>query len=139
MRHLLLDANVVLRYLLQDDSKQGPAATKLFADAAAGRCRLEVDSLVIAECVYILYGHYRRDRNQTAFALDQLIQRAGVETPQLTLLRETLRRFSKAPIDFSDAWLAARGAMTESEVASFDRDLDRFTDICRFEPGRDSI
>lgn len=43
-------------------------------------------------------------------------------------------RVQRSSEDFADAWLAATAAETHQEVASFDRDLDRFTDVKRFEP-----
>ena len=139
MKELLLDVNTALRHLLQDDQKQGPFATKLFADAGRGLCRLKIDALAVAECVYVLYGEYQRDRKQIAFALDQLIQSAGVEAAQLGILRDALRRFSETRVDFQDAWLAAKSNETKNDVVSFDRDFDKFADVARFEPGRDSF
>ncbi len=37
-------------------------------------------------------------------------------------------------VNFADAWLAARAAQLGHGVALFDRDLDKFKDIRRFEP-----
>src|SRR5437868_9269215 len=139
MKELLLDANVVLRQLLRDDPKQSRPATELFEESERGKYRLKIDALVVSECVYVLFGVYKRDRDQIAFALGQLINAARVEASDLSILRDTLRRFSETPVDFQDAWLAARAAHTGIEVASFDRDFDKFADVTRFEPGRDSL
>lgn len=139
MKELLLDANIILRHLLQDHASQGPAASALFADAGKGRCRLIIDALVIAECVYVLTGYYARDRKQIAFALDQVVQGNGIEVPQRDIVRDALQRYSKTQVDFQDAWLAANAVHSTLGVASFDRDFDKFADIMRFEPGRDSL
>jgi predicted nucleic acid-binding protein len=42
--------------------------------------------------------------------------------------------FAACNVDFADAWLAARASHLRRPVASFDRDLDKFKDIKRFEP-----
>ena len=43
-------------------------------------------------------------------------------------------RFKNEPVDFPDAWLAARAAESKTSAASFDKDLDRFPDVTRCEP-----
>ncbi len=55
---------------------------------------------------------------------------------ELILDANVLVRFlvQRSSVDFADAWLAATAAETHREVVSFDRDLDRFTDVKRFEP-----
>jgi predicted nucleic acid-binding protein len=63
-----------------------------------------------------------------------IIQNAGVETIDKEVVLDALQRFGNVNVDFSDAWLAARAAQLGCAVASFDRDLDKFKDIKRFEP-----
>jgi predicted nucleic-acid-binding protein len=139
MKELLLDSNVILRFLLADDPKQSPNTTRTFTAAARGAYLLHLDPLVVAECVYVLMGEFERDRKFVALALRQIVESAGIETEQKTLLLEALRRFSETRVDFQDAWLAAKSSEDKIAVASFDRDFDRFADVTRFEPGRDSV
>ena len=48
---------------------------------------------------------------------------------------DALKRLKDKPtLDFADCWLAAQAAAKKLEVASFDRDLDKFKDITRYEP-----
>lgn len=134
MKHLLLDANVLVRFLVQDDAKQGPAATALLETAERGEHRLHLDSLAVAETVYVLISRYHRNRDDVATALLAVVQNAGVETAEAEIVAAALRRFAGAKVDFADAWLAARAAHLGFGVASFDRDLDKFKDIQRVEP-----
>jgi predicted nucleic acid-binding protein len=62
------------------------------------------------------------------------IQNAGVETAEVDVVTDALQRFGSINVDFADSWLAARAAQHGRSVASFDRDLDKFKDIQRFEP-----
>ena len=134
MKELLLDANVLVRFLVQDDALQSPAATALLESADRQECRLHLDGLAIAESVYVLVGHYRRNRKDVVGALLTLIQSSGVITADADVVSDALRRFASVNVDFADAWLAARAAQLGHGVASFDRDLDKFRDIRRFEP-----
>ena len=134
MTELLLDANVLVRFLVQDDPQQGPAATALFESAERRECRLHLDSLAVAESVYVLMGRYRRSRTEVVNALLTIIHNAGVETAEAEVVIDALKRFDSKNVDFADAWLAARAANGGYRIASFDRDLDKFKDIRRFEP-----
>jgi predicted nucleic acid-binding protein len=134
MKELLLDANVLVRFLVQDDPKQSKAATALFEKAERGDVLLHLDALAVAETVYVLMGRYERNRTEIATVLLAIIQNAGVETLDANTVTDALQRFGGANVDFSDAWLAARAAQLGHAVVSFDRDLDKFKDIKRFEP-----
>jgi predicted nucleic-acid-binding protein len=134
MRELLLDANVLVRFLVQDDPKQSAAATALFEKAERHEAVLHLDGLTVAETVYVLIGRYGQRRSDVVNVLLAVVQNAGVETTQREIVIDALQRFAAMNVDFPDAWLAARAAQFACEVASFDRDFDKFKDIRRFDP-----
>lgn len=136
MKEFLLDANVLVRFLVQDDQKQSAAATALFEKAERREVKLHLDALVVAETVYVLMGRYGRNRTEVVNVLLAIIQNAGIETMNVDVVTDALQRFAAFNVDFSDAWLASRGALLHHPVASFDRDFDKFKDIKRFEPTR---
>src|SRR5271155_5608999 len=129
MKELLLDANVLVRFLVQDDPRQGPAATDLFEKAERREVTLHLDGLAVAEVVYVLVGRYGRGRAEVANTLLAVIQNAGVETNEEDIVADALRRFGGLNVDFADAWLAARSAQSNRAVVSFDRDFDKFKDV----------
>lgn len=134
MRELILDANVLVRFLVQDVPQQAKAARKLVEQAESGALLLVVDPMIIAEAVYVLTSFYKKPREAVADALMGFVQSDGVSVAEESRLVDALRRFQRSSVDFADAWLAATAAETHREVASFDRDLDRFADVKRFEP-----
>ncbi len=134
MKAFLLDANVLVRFLVQDDPKQGMATTALFEKAERGELVLHLDALIVAETVYVLMGRYGRNRSEVANALLAIVLNGGIVTMEAATVTDALERFAFFNVDFSDAWLAARGARLRYPVASFDRDLDKFKDIRRYEP-----
>ncbi|MCC6233319.1 MAG: PIN domain-containing protein [Verrucomicrobiales bacterium] len=134
MRELILDANVLVRFLVQDVPQQAKAARKLVEQAESGALLLVVDPMIIAETVYVLTSFYKKPREAVADALMAFVQSDGVSVAEESRLVDALRRFQRSSVDFADAWLAATAAETHREVASFDRDLDRFADVKRFEP-----
>jgi predicted nucleic acid-binding protein len=134
MKEFLLDANVLVRLLVQDDPKQSAAATALFEKAERREVLLHLDALVVAEAVYVLIGRYGRSRTEVVNVLLAIIQNAGIETMEADVVTDALQRFAAFNVDFSDAWLASRATRLRRPVASFDRDLDKFKDIKRVEP-----
>jgi predicted nucleic acid-binding protein len=135
MKELLLDANVLVRFLVQDDPKQGVAATALFEKAERREVLLHLDGLAVAEVVYVLIGRHGQQRSDVVNVLLAVIQNVGVETAEREIVIDALQRFGAMNVDFPDAWLAARAARTGRPVASFDRDFDKFKDVRRFDSG----
>ena len=136
METYLLDANVVLRFLRRDQPVMAAAAEALFARVERGEVRLVLDSLILAEVVFVLQSYYKAGRETIADALLDMINSGdGVETDRPALLNDALERYRRHPqVDFGDAMLGALAAEQNVPVASFDRDLDRFKDVVRFEP-----
>jgi len=134
MKEFLLDANVLVQFLVQDDLGQSAAATALFEKAERREIRLHLEALTVAEAVYVLMGPYGRSRTEVVNVLLAIIQNAGVETLDENVVCDALQRFAAFNVDFSDAWLAARAMQLGHAVASFDRDFDKFKDVQRIEP-----
>jgi predicted nucleic-acid-binding protein len=131
---LLLDANVLVRFLVQDDPRQSAAATALLEKAERREVVLMLEAMVVAEVVCVLLGRYGRSRGEVSSVLLSIIQNVGVETLERDVVTDALQRFAAVKVDFSDAWLAARAAQLGHAVASFDRDFDKSKDIRHFEP-----
>ena len=134
MKPLILDANVLVGFLVQDDAKQAAAAAKLMQDAQDGVYELQLDPMTIAEVVYVLTRPYKRGRVEVANLLLTIIRSSCVRAEREPELVDALLRFRDHAVDFSDAWLATKGAKSGHAVASFDRDLDKFKDVKRVEP-----
>ncbi len=134
MRRLILDTNVLVRFLVQDDPKQSAGAAKLIGQAQTGDTELVLDRMVVTELVYVLMGYYKRTRVDVANTILAIVQSPFVQADDESLLIDALLRFRDHGVDFVDAWLAAKAAAVGLLVASFDRDLDKFKDMTRHEP-----
>lgn len=134
MSAYLLDANVILRFLTQDHPQFSKAATALFEQAAAKEIVLEIDPLILAEVIYSLEGYYQKTREDIANALLRLVSSPGIDAERRPVIMDALFRYRNCNVDFADAWLAALAVAKKTPAASFDRDLDKFKDVTRFEP-----
>ena len=73
----LVDANVVLRYMLHDDEDQFPAAEQTIRDDAY------LLPEVLAEIVYVLQGVYSVPRTELASQLQLLVDEMQAEHPEV--------------------------------------------------------
>jgi len=134
MARLLLDTNIIIRFLTGDHPAHSRRSRSLFARAAAGDVTLVVTDLALAETVWVLQSFYKRHRDEIAAALKDLIESAGSEVKNKAVLLSALQNFAQTDFNFVDAYHAAIAAAESIGVASFDRDFDRFAGVKRVEP-----
>lgn len=133
-RRLLLDANVLVRFLVSDIPEQSDAVKRLFLDAQNHRVTLSLDSIIIAETIYVLTSYYRQPRSKVAEILSVIVDIPYIDVEQRQRMKDALMRYNNKSVDFADAWLAAGAKLQNVGVASFDRDFDKFDDVVRFKP-----
>jgi predicted nucleic acid-binding protein len=132
---LFCDANVLIRLLTGDPPDQALAAQGALEAAGRGRFRLVLPDLVLAELAYVLTGVINLPVPEAAARLHTILDLPGVEVTDEALLRDALRLWSDAGLDFPDAYLAAQARWTrEAGVLTFDRDLDRVEGAHRVDP-----
>jgi predicted nucleic-acid-binding protein len=125
----LLDANLILRFLRDDDADHSPRARQLFEEAGRGARVLVIATPIITECVWVLRSFYKTGRGEIAAVLLALFHHPGVELDERGVLVDALSRFGTTNVDFADCYLAARAAASSEPVASFDEDFRRFSDV----------
>ena len=111
----LIDANVILRYLLNDDPKMSEAAKIVIEEGAFTLPE------VIAEVVYVLKGVYKISRSEVSNALIDFLSEIVVE--EKTVLETALEHFGKTSLDFVDCILAALNWLLGDEVFTFDKKM----------------
>ncbi|HEY3756223.1 MAG TPA: PIN domain-containing protein [Opitutaceae bacterium] len=124
-----LNANVVLRFLRNDDAQQSPAAARLIESAKTGDAALALSTVTVAEVFYALRTSYKITRRESARLLSKLLRSSVFEVEQASRVLDALQRIEKSNVDFGDAYLAATAAETGEALASFDEDFKRFSDV----------
>ncbi|TGG94893.1 PIN domain-containing protein [Natronospirillum operosum] len=132
---IALDTNVLLRYLLQDDKRQSPAAASLITGAAP----VLLTDIVLVETVWVLTGkRYGLDRDSVARVINALFEEPMVVFEDGQTVWRALNDFKKArPIkvggkkktaDFPDALIVNKAMHQAGEwrttldgVYTFDR------------------
>ena len=112
----LIDANIILRYLLKDNEQQADKAAEAIRDGAF------TTTEVIAEVVYVLAGFYRIPREEVSWMIHCFL--LDVKADNLKSLRYALGLFCQTNLDFVDCLIVAYHKVLGVDVFSFDRKLN---------------
>ncbi|MDO5338446.1 MAG: PIN domain-containing protein [Eubacteriales bacterium] len=113
----LIDANVILRYLLGDHPQMSEEAKKVIEGGAFTLPE------VLAEVVYVLNGVYKVECTEIAKTLIDFLDEISIENQETVC--EALSLFSETSLDFVDCILIARHRILGDEVVSFDKKLNK--------------
>ena len=120
---IIIDANVILRYLLKDNEKFYKEAEALFNDVFSGKKRIWIMHSVIAEVVYVLLKLYSAPRKEIAEVLTEFMKIKGVKVQDKEIFFHAFKIFEKKNLDFVDCLLCAYSK--KYQVISFDKKLNK--------------
>ena len=119
----IVDANVILRYLLKDNEELYKKAENLFNDILLGEKKILLLHTVIAEVVYVLQKLYKVNREEIAQVLKELLKIKGIKVNDREIILKALDIFGKKNLDFVDCILCAYGS--EHTIVSFDKEVEK--------------
>lgn len=130
----VIDANVILRFLLRDEEALAAKAATILRSAQRGKAAVVCDPVTLAEVVYVPSSYYELPNEEISDGLIPLLQTDGflmTDTPRylraLRLFRDTVKHFGDA--------CACAAALEECEgrLYSFDRKLSSVPGLKREE------
>ena len=113
---ILLDANIILRYLVRDNAEMAEKAKEYINSGDAF-----VTTEVVAEVVYVLQKVYRIGHAEISLQMMKVMERLNVGEAEIIFL--ALEVYGKTNLDFVDCVLFAYHKLFGFEVATFDRQL----------------
>lgn len=121
---LLIDTNVILRYLLDDNPEQSPKAKRFMAKVGKGVLNAEIPGFIMAECIYVLQSYYGVPRPEIADKLKKVYNLLGIINSDKDIILNALIKYEESNIDIQVCLLAAYSTHTEI-VVSFDNDMQK--------------
>lgn len=112
----LLDANAILRFLLNDNEEMAVQTENVIKNGAFTR------EVVIAEVIYVLCGVYKIERTLVSSKVVELLKFIEIENPEV--LKKAMEIFSTYSLDFVDCLLIAYNNVLDIDVFSFDKKLN---------------
>ena len=127
IRWVHLDANVILRFLRNDDPEQLAQAAAVFCRARDDESfQLIVSAVTVLEVFYVLVRAYALPRVEAAQVPIDLFSTGLLDSPDERILRDSLSLITSQRISFGDAWIASSAEADGAEIATFDHGLGAF-------------
>ncbi|MCL2223640.1 MAG: PIN domain-containing protein [Defluviitaleaceae bacterium] len=114
----IVDANVILRYVLDDHLDLSQRARKIIDDNI-----VEVPVEVLSEVVYVLSSVYNADRNDIHMALRNFFEKTSCILPHHEAILKGLEFFAENRLDFVDCLLVGYQCVEAAEIYTFDKKL----------------
>ncbi len=130
-----IDANVILRFLTNDDPVKADACAKLLERVERNECRVWLPDLVLADIIWTLEKFYRTGKAEIVELLTPFVCLRGMYCTDKKSVLHALSIYMRHNIDWTDAFVAAQIVSRGTEtIYSYDRDFDKIEEIKRVEP-----
>ena len=116
----IADANIVLRYLLNDTEELEEKATEILE-----KNEVFLPNEVIAEVVYVLEKVYEVKNDEISDTLKELFEYDNIELSDLALLQAALDLYGNKQLDFVDTLLYAYNKVKGYRIYTFDKKLKK--------------
>ena len=113
---VMLDANMILRYLLNDNQEMADIAEQYLNDGD-----VSVTIEVLAEVVYVLKGVYSMEHDKIADTVKGFLELVSCQ--ENAVLNVALDTYAERKLDFVDCVLYGHHAVKGVDIATFDKKL----------------
>ncbi|MGR3303493.1 MAG: PIN domain-containing protein [Candidatus Scalindua sp.] len=131
----LLDTNIILRFLVADDTNKYERTKALFSLIESGRVTVDLEHTVIFEIIYVLKSYYKREKQEIYDAVIKIINLKNVRVKKKEMMKKALSIWKDKNMGLVDSQLIAMSASGDAKcIYSFDKGLDKFDSVKRIEP-----
>ena len=117
---LIIDANAVLRYLLNDNMEMAKTVNELLA-----KNEITLRYEIAAEVVYVLEKVYSLPRDKIRDGIKAFVEEPNIKTETKDVLLFALDTYADKKLDFVDCLLYGFNAKYGYDVFTFDKKLNR--------------
>lgn len=119
----LVDANVILRYLLEDDETLFKRASSLLEKVKVGEEAVVIPESVLAETVYVLQKVYKIERQIIAEKLRELFAYKGIANSDKKDLIDSILLFGQTRLSIVDCIVCSKSINQGLSLITFDDEL----------------
>jgi len=122
---VLLDANILIRFLVRDHEEHYLKSVEIFRDIEEGKTEAMLMDFIMAEVIYVLKRIYKYEKKEISSTLKKILLYNHLYTENKLVTFEALEIYAEKNIDFADAMLCAKKNLEGFEILSFDKDIGR--------------
>lgn len=130
MPKILIDTNLIIRFLVNDDPQKAARVKKVLQENKTTNI---LPDLVIAEIIWVLSSYYELDKDSIINKIRALIHVKTIDCNK-TLLDQSLAIWEKYNISFVDAYLISVAKLKGLNIYSYDLKFDKVDGVIRQEP-----
>lgn len=121
----LIDANIIIRYLLGDHETLSPEANKIFDKVEQAGIQVIILDSVVMEAFFVLHKFYKLPKAEVLDDLKAILAFNGVINDDKFQVIEALNIVLYQNLDFVDALLCVKSKHYGFELLSFDKKLQK--------------
>ncbi len=119
-----IDTNILVRYLVQDDLRQGELATNYFERLKYEGETCFINHIVLCEFVWVLRAAYHLSREEIIETLEIVLKTDIFEFENKEIIWKSVQQTKRGKADFSDYLIGQLNAQAGcTETATFDQKL----------------
>lgn len=122
-KNVLLDTNIILRYLLDDHPNLSVEASKIFDKIKTGLLKAHVAKYVIIEIVFVLSKIYLIPRKEIVETISDLLKLKYIFVDNREIIYKALDIYDINNISIVDAMLACDARNLNFDLLTFDKKL----------------
>ena len=136
MNSIILDTNIILRFITADDKVKQEKVALLFEKIKEGRATAFIHDVIFSEIVFVLVSKklYSLPKRKIQALLLPIVNLTHIKFNNKKSVKRALDLFVKYNLDFEDALIAAYAEKSKSEIFSFDKDFKKIPSIITNEP-----
>jgi len=116
----LLDTNVIIRYLVKDHIEHFEQSSIWFNQAKAGKIKMIIVPIVVAECCYVLESFYEVSRESIAQKMQVLLSQRWIQVENRKEINNLWQYYLKG-LHFVDSFLLSSSSINQTKPLSFDK------------------
>lgn len=122
---VLIDTNILLRYLRNDHPTLSIKAQKIFEKAYKNSIKIYLDEIVLAETIWVLSSHFKTPKSLIVSKLLEQLYFEWIINPRKKLIIKALGLFGKTNLSYIDCWIFIVNQNLETSLETFDSDLKK--------------
>jgi predicted nucleic-acid-binding protein len=122
-----VDTNILVRFLVGDDTEQAHKVYKLFKRAEEDGDELFVSTLVILELIWVLESVYEIARSDILDSIDQLTLMPIFKFENISIIQNFIPEAQLSKFDLSDLLIAHSASISGCEITlTFDKKASKY-------------
>ena len=122
---IIVDANIIIRFLLNDHPKLSQLATSLFSKAQKKLIKIYLDEVILAEVIWTLSSFYKIKKADLIDNIEKFISQDWIVNTKKKSMLKALYLYKSANLDYIDCWIFVVSQALKFKLETFDKNLRR--------------